>query len=567
MPMLRTLHWFLARELAKVALLSLVAFTLVMTVFVIIEPMRKQGLSTDQVISFLGYTLPAMVSLTLPVAALFGATIVYGRFSQDNELLACRAGGVATLRLLEPALVLGVLVTAVSLWVGNYVTPFLAERAERAVKGDIQRLVYYQLRTQGYLKQGNYILYADSVDPATDTLQGVVVSATRNRREPNSPSDSNARRSEVTLMAADRVSVSFPRPGEAPYISFRAQKAVVTRTHEFNLERMEQPPSFSFPIPERAKDDPAWYSWTELVAMLRNPARNRAIERSLKELRNDLGCEMLVADIVSAVREGKPYTKLHGRSEQIELRAPQARQHAQEAELLAGAGPSGSRTPVVVRMTGARQERIIEADRCRVQAGRGMLWSGSIISMELDGHVRVRVIDHPLGVTAPPAVSRPAMEDDWSTRQSAHIGELQMPEELAKQTLDIDPNLMLKYVPQMSSDPAVLQQYHNIVDRDIVHLNGRLQAEMHGRLAYGVSCFLMVAMGAGLGLRFRGGQLLSAFVLSIVPAAVVIILIVTGKQLLGNAAVPRMWGLIAVWSGIAALIAGNTVLYARLART
>ena len=110
--MLRTLHFFLARELAKVTLMSLVAFTLVMTVFAIIEPLRKQGLSSDQVISFLGYTLPMMVSLTLPIAALFGATIVYGRFSQDNELQACRAGGIATVRLLEPAIVLGVLVTA-----------------------------------------------------------------------------------------------------------------------------------------------------------------------------------------------------------------------------------------------------------------------------------------------------------------------------------------------------------------------------------------------------------------------------------------------------------------------
>ena len=41
-------------------------------------------------------------------ATLFAATIVYGRFSQENELTACRASGVSTLSVLKPALFMGV---------------------------------------------------------------------------------------------------------------------------------------------------------------------------------------------------------------------------------------------------------------------------------------------------------------------------------------------------------------------------------------------------------------------------------------------------------------------------
>ena len=55
-----------------------------------------------------------MVSLTLPIAALFAATIIYGRFSQDNELMACRASGICTLSLLRPAVWLGVVVSIVT---------------------------------------------------------------------------------------------------------------------------------------------------------------------------------------------------------------------------------------------------------------------------------------------------------------------------------------------------------------------------------------------------------------------------------------------------------------------
>ena len=40
--------------------------------------------------------------------------MVYGRFSQDNELLACRAGGVATVSLPKSASLLGVVVTLIN---------------------------------------------------------------------------------------------------------------------------------------------------------------------------------------------------------------------------------------------------------------------------------------------------------------------------------------------------------------------------------------------------------------------------------------------------------------------
>ena len=124
--MIRTIHFYISRELAKVTLLALVAFTLVLTVIGIIEPLRKQqGLGAEQVLALFGYLLPAMLSLTLPVGAMFAATVVYGRFAQDNEHLACRASGISTMNLLRPALVLGLIVTACSLILSNFVAPHM----------------------------------------------------------------------------------------------------------------------------------------------------------------------------------------------------------------------------------------------------------------------------------------------------------------------------------------------------------------------------------------------------------------------------------------------------------
>ena len=88
--MTRTLDKYLGKDLAKATALAAVCFTLVLTVVVVIEPLRKQGLSGMQALALFGYSLPLSLSLALPVGALFAATMVYGRFAHDNELMACR---------------------------------------------------------------------------------------------------------------------------------------------------------------------------------------------------------------------------------------------------------------------------------------------------------------------------------------------------------------------------------------------------------------------------------------------------------------------------------------------
>ncbi|KKK47046.1 hypothetical protein LCGC14_3159150, partial [marine sediment metagenome] len=148
--MIRTLKFHLAKYLIRDALLATLAITMVMTVLAFIEPLRKQGLSGIQALKFLGYVLPLMFSLTLPFSALFAATIVYGRFSQDNELLACRASGVCTLSLLRPAMWLGGVVTVVTLALGLYIAPNLLGLSERAAKNDLRQMAFYKLRKRQY---------------------------------------------------------------------------------------------------------------------------------------------------------------------------------------------------------------------------------------------------------------------------------------------------------------------------------------------------------------------------------------------------------------------------------
>ena len=560
--MLRTLHSFLAKELAKVGLLALVAFTVVMTVFAIVEPLRKRGLGAEQVLLLFSYTVPVMLSLTLPIAALFAATIVYGRFSQDNELLACRAGGIATLSLLKPALVLGLLVTAASLWLGDSVAPRLVQLGEVAVKGSIRGIAYSELASDGYIKYGPYLLHADGVDREHNTLHGVVLA---DCTDPNN----------IVFVIAERTGVVFSESAGDPYVAIQMEGPVVTQTGQFSIFRERYAPVDAVPVPNPLKESPSWYSWAKLVDLMEHPAKSANIQRSLVELQRDLGHEMLAAEAASAINSHRLYAGLRNAWGPCEISAARAVQRALTVDLESEAGADGNRIPVRVRVRGPGEVRTIEGLRGKLQVAWSPLKNMSLASVTLEGDVRVRVEDVPAAATGPatapgatttPATaSRPAPAK-WVPKEVASAGQLEMPKDLADSIGRMDANLLLASAKDFTSNPALVTRVETIANRDIASLRAKILAEMHGRLAYGGSCFLMVAMGAALGLLYRGGQIISAFALAMAPAAVVIIMIIMGKELLCQIKVPPYWGLSAIWGGIVVLAIGNLALYIRLAR-
>jgi hypothetical protein len=96
---------------------------------------------------------------------------------------------------------------------------------------------------------------------------------------------------------------------------------------------------------------------------------------------------------------------------------------------------------------------------------------------------------------------------------------------------------------------------------------------MHGRVSFAVSCLILVAAGAALGLMFKSGNFLSAFAVSVVPALLAIALVATGQHVVegvpGNVTPqndPIHLGIAIIWSGNLAALAVAVTLLGRLQR-
>jgi hypothetical protein len=79
-----------------------------------------------------------------------------------------------------------------------------------------------------------------------------------------------------------------------------------------------------------------------------------------------------------------------------------------------------------------------------------------------------------------------------------------------------------------------------------------IKAEIHSRLVFGIGCIALILIGTELGIIFRGGHLLTAFGVSSIPAAALLVFIMTGKNITQNqrSIAGASFGIIFMWAGL-----------------
>ncbi len=117
--------------------------------------------------------------------------------------------------------------------------------------------------------------------------------------------------------------------------------------------------------------------------------------------------------------------------------------------------------------------------------------------------------------------------------------------------------------PASSTLASLQKQLDRVIRRTLVDI----EAEMSTRLVFGIGCIPMILIGIGMGIINRGGHILSAFGASCVPAAVLVVTIISGKNVMKNAMSEGVSGTTIMWSGLVALVVLAAFIYRRLART
>lgn len=133
-------------ELVKVFLLALTAITTIVTLAVVVMEASRLGLGLSQILLVVPLAIPSMLPYIIPTTTLFTACITFGRLAHDNEILAIKAAGAHPLRVLRPAVVLGLLASAGTWFLYQEVIPHTHHILRTAFTDDPEDALYLLLR-------------------------------------------------------------------------------------------------------------------------------------------------------------------------------------------------------------------------------------------------------------------------------------------------------------------------------------------------------------------------------------------------------------------------------------
>ena len=107
---------YITWELLRIFLLALGVITFLMVVQVLVREALQMNLGIGPTLRLIPFALPNALAFSVPGTILFAVCVVFGRMSADNEIVALKALGMSPWIVLKPALVLGFLLSLLSVW-------------------------------------------------------------------------------------------------------------------------------------------------------------------------------------------------------------------------------------------------------------------------------------------------------------------------------------------------------------------------------------------------------------------------------------------------------------------
>ena len=536
--MLFTLHRYVFRELLRVFILASVALTLILSLGSILQPIQEYGVGPRQVVYLMGYFLPITLTFVLPMAALFAGALVYGRLAGDNELDACRASGISLPAMTYPGLALAIIVAIANLLLSFYIMPVFVHRAEKSFKADAKQILFRNIQRRRYYElppDSRYLIYADQANLRNDTLLGAIVTEMKNNQIEN-------------IIMAEVAKVIFNA-----HETFSEVQIIAYNSGQMGAEGEggAQLGSLTKEVGSLLGDEINFKKIDDMRRIAHDPMQFYPVAQLARETYAQLIVELLAEDIRRKIQDASLESgyELLGEPNSVKFTARQCRVRDAEVELSDEVRvveyDANSRQPLRTLTCAQASLHLVHLEGDPLAPTLTMY----LRSPQETGSSQLRMRYVISGLIAPDAVEAGAAE--FKTKH----GSLQ-PEKLASALSQIT-----EFQPSRT-----LTSLQSKLERLIRKTFVEIRAEIHSRLVFGMGCVPMIMIGIGLGIIKKGGHLLSAFGASCVPAAVLIVCIMSGKQLTQNLSAQTVSGVTLMWAGLGFLVLLTLGIYTRLLR-
>ncbi len=124
--MIKQIDRYIVIQFVKNFLFALLCFILIFILVDLFENLDKfidNKLSFGGIMNYYLYFIPEIIRLITPIAVLLATLFTAGRMVNYNETIAVKNAGISLIRFMMPFLVMGMIVTSISLYFNNWVVP------------------------------------------------------------------------------------------------------------------------------------------------------------------------------------------------------------------------------------------------------------------------------------------------------------------------------------------------------------------------------------------------------------------------------------------------------------
>src|SRR5271154_2833232 len=112
----------------------------------IVAEATQQGLKPGQILAVIPLLVPSFLPYTIPATTLFASCVVFGRLSRDNEILAIKAAGINIMKVVWPAIFLGLVMSCTTMGLYYKLIPYTHYLLRARVLNDVEEFLYDMLR-------------------------------------------------------------------------------------------------------------------------------------------------------------------------------------------------------------------------------------------------------------------------------------------------------------------------------------------------------------------------------------------------------------------------------------
>lgn len=542
---MRTLHWYIFRELFKTFLITTVATTALFTMAGgIYNVVRQEGVGGAEIFDLVPMLMPIFLPITTAISALFAVTSIFGRLAADNEFVACRAAGINIYKLFLAPIILSLFVAALSMVTWNFVVPQQVAAIRDFVKSNIHGMAKERFQTRGYIRLGDrYLVTARAIDSRFEESALVERGWDPQLNYFNVEKPSFLQLDEngevVRFVTADSGWIVFNTLIEPIEIT-----AIVSNARDFSngqVTHVEQQTlgPISRELPRR--ENPSLLSLPDLWKVLDQPSQYSELRSAFAQFqqlflrRYVLSWAAHIMETGEAVRfERSDGTIVGIRAEIVE---ENELKRLRLGNVVADSNDTASTKPNrFIAPTGILRPILIQGRSPSVE-----------VKLMADDTHRVTLSRTDINT------GRPREQDDYT------ITNLIIPQEILDLADELDADTVISSSESLIySDPAI-DTARDEMQSAAAALRREVIAIFHQRFGYAASPLVTTLMGAALGLIFRGSRALAAFGLSAIPLALATMFIIVGWQTAEKEGTEFV-GAFIIWGGLAAVGIGNVLL-------